>query len=115
MENFVKKENERILNSPLTVIWWNMGTKTKEFEGTAKEYIKRHNVKLKIKYFNEDNLLSSPRCSINISFSIGRLNNICFSCTCIEVAIQMILNIRLAYMCDKSKFIFLGRIKTINF
>ena len=113
-KSYHKQENERVLNSLLLIHWWNFRSKTLHFKGTAKEYLERENIKIKIIYY-KDKDLNIEQSNINISFNCGSMNKIKFSCKSMEDAIRMVINIRLSYLGDKSQFNFLGRTRTINF
>jgi hypothetical protein len=110
----IKKENQSILNSEISIFWWNFGKKTLSFKGTVNDFLKKEKVNLTIKYF-KDEIFHFEKCSIDVEFSCGGLQNITYKCTCMEDAVRMVLNIKLSYLGDKSQFTFKGRTRTINF
>lgn len=112
--NVIKEKNNRVLKSHLNIWWWNFGTKTIDFKGSAEEYLKEQNIALKIKYFN-DKELNFERCKISVSFNIGGMQDVKFTCYDLGDAIRMCVNIRLTWLGDKSKFEFLDITRTINF
>ena len=110
----IRTENKAILNSEITVFWWNFGKKTPSFKGTVNEYLKEANVKLTIKY-SKDEQFGYEKCIVYVRFTFGTLQNVNFKCTTMDDAVRMILNIKLSYLGDKSQFTFNGRTRTINF
>lgn len=114
MNTYNRKEINRILNSDLLIYWWNFNKKTLDFEGTIKEYLKKENIKLQFKCYKDEHL-DIELYNIKVHFNCGDLNNIRFTCKNIENAIKMCINIRQSYLGDKSKYILLGKTRTINF
>jgi len=89
-----------------------MRSKTKDFDGTAKEYLDQQHVKLT---FRSDKSEEFERIKITARFSVGSLQNISFQSYDIEDIIRMVISTRLTYLGDKAKFEFRGRTRTINF
>ena len=111
-KSFCKQENERILNSQLTIHWWNFGSKRLDFKGTAKEYLSSQLVKISTRYYIDEHL-DIELCNIKVKLKVGSMD-FAYSCKTMEDAIRMAINIRLAYLGDRSVFTFLGRTRTIN-
>ena len=111
METYNKEKIKEILNSELTIHWWNFGTKTLSFKGSVKDYLIKEKVKYSIK--TEKNEWCEGL-KITINYNCGNLNNLRFTTNNLEDAVRMVINIKLSYMGDKSTFIFLDRARTIN-
>ena len=61
-----KKEAEQ---KQISIYWWNMGTKTLDFEGNYKDYLKRKNIKIRKSLGN----YQAPLLNFNISLSSSRI------------------------------------------
>ena len=113
-KSFVRTENEKILKEKIIIHWWNFGKKSLDFNGTVKEYLEKNKVKISIRYY-QDEEHNFERSIISAKFKRGQFQEVKFVCHSLEDTIRMIINFNLAYMGDKAKFEFLGRIRTINF
>jgi hypothetical protein len=112
MDAYNKQMVNDLLGSTLVIHWWNHGTKTAYFNGTAKEYFKKEKITYKITPV-ENGMFESLK--IRVKFNHGSLNNIQFTTNNMEDAIRMVVNIQLSYLCDKAQFSFNHRTRTINF
>jgi len=112
MKNYKKQQTEDILNSNILIYWWNFRSKTLDFNGNVKDYLKRENIKISIRQIKDSEFGSQI---IKVKFSVGSLNNISFQSGSLEDIIRMVINTRLTYLGDKSQFTFRGRTRTINF
>ena len=113
-KSFIRTENEKILKENITIHWWNFGKKSLDFNGTVQEYLNKNNVKISIKYYQDEDF-DFERSIISAKFKFGQFQEVKFVCHSLEDTIRMIINFNLSYMGDKAKFEFLGRIRTINF
>ena len=113
-KSFIRTENEKILKENITIHWWNFGKKTLNFNGTVQEYLNKNEVKLTVKYY-QDEEHNFERCIATAKFPCGQFQEVKFVCHSLEDTIRMIINFNLSYIGDKAKFEFLGRIRTINF
>lgn len=111
---YLKETNETILNSPLKIWWWNFGSKKVDFNGTAKEYLEWLNISYKITYKKFKLSPSSYYSEIKILMTFGQLNRISFTCRDVDVAISMVVSMRLAYLGDNSMFTFMNKTKKIK-
>ena len=113
-KSFVRTENEKILKENIIIHWWNFGKKTLDFNGTVQEYLKKNEVKISIRYY-QDEENNFERCLITVKFSCGQFQEVKFVCHNLEDAVRMIINFNLSYIGDRAQFEFLGRKRTINF
>ena len=112
MNAYNKKDIERILKSNLLIHWWNMGSKTLQYNGNVKDYLKELNVKYTIKATQNGNFESL---SIKVKFSIGSLKDVSFTSGSFEDIIRMVVNVQLTYLGDKSRYTFLGRTRNFTY
>ena len=114
MDAFNKKRVNELLDSDLVIHWWNFRSKTLDFKGTVREYLKKNNVTYTIRAYKDEHR-NFETLKIKVKMSIGNLKDLQFTCHDLEDVIRMVINIRLSYLCDKSQFSFNGRTRTINF
>ena len=77
MEKHNKDEIKRILNSNLIIHWWNFRTKTLDFNGTVKDYLKREEISYRIEKYKDDSL-DIERLKFYVRFTIGSLSKVYF-------------------------------------
>ena len=102
----LKKENERLLDSELVIHWWNHGKKNLSFKGTVSEFLITNAIAFNVSYGSN---------TIEVSYNLGRFNEIKLSCNSLEDMVRMIVNFQLTYLGDKAQFSFNGRTRKINF
>jgi hypothetical protein len=112
MESYNKNEIEKILNSNLVIHWWNCGSKTLDFNGTVKEYLDNLKVKYTIKTEKTE---FCERLSFTVKFQIGSLQKISFTTGRFEDVIRMVVNTKLTYLGDKSRYTLLGRTRNFTY
>lgn len=112
MNAYNKKEVNEILNSKLLIHWWNFNTKTLDFDGTVKEYLENLNVKYSIKS-NQDN--GFEVLLIKATFSIGSLKNVSFTTGSFEDLVRMVVNVKLTYLGDRSRYVLRGRTRNFTY
>ena len=112
MNSFSRKKIKEFKKSDLTIHWWNFGSKTLDFQGTAEEYLKRENVKYSFKSIKDEHL-DFERIKFKASMSVGSMN-FKFDGYDPNDLIRMAINIRLTYLGDKSQFKLDFRTRTIN-
>lgn len=45
------RKETKLLETPITIYWWNFGKKTLDFQGTLKDYLKRKGIKVTYKKY----------------------------------------------------------------
>lgn len=112
MDAFNKEQIKKVLDYDLTIHWWNCRSKTLDYDGTVKEYLKRENITYKTKVDNDS---AFERVTFTVKFDVGSLTNISYSSRDLSDCVRMAISIRLTYLGDKAKFRLQGRERTINF
>jgi hypothetical protein len=112
MEPYNKREIERILKSNLLIHWWNMGSKTLQYNGNVKDYLKELNVKYTIKATKTE---YCEVLTIKVKFSIGSLKDVSFTSGSFEDIVRMVVNVQLTYLGDKSRYTLLGRTRNFTY
>lgn len=112
MEAHNKREIDRILKSNLIIHWWNFRTKTLEFNGSVKDYLTKENIKYTIKSNNDNGF---ETLTFKVKFSVGSLKDISFSSGSFEDIVRMVINTKLTYLGDKSRYSLLGRTRNFTY
>lgn len=69
------KSIKKQLASPATLHWWNMGKKTKGFDGTLGELLKNHNIKHTVRKTDREGILK---------FYFKNIHGISYTATALE-------------------------------
>ena len=113
MKSLSQYNQEQIKNvnkSALIIHWWNFGKKTLSFKGTAEEWMKKNNIKVKFTETNEEYRILK----VKVSANIGR-SEVTFTANNYEDAVKQIIMFQLTYLGDKSKFVLGNREYSNNF
>ena len=96
-----KTEVNKVAKRQIKLWWWNMGTKTLDFEGSYKDYFSKRNIKLTI---IRHSAIENKKV-LRFSFSVGRLVfKIDSSDIDIQNSFDMIVKIYQTYLGDKTLF-----------
>lgn len=70
-----KSENDTLKNRHIRIHWWNMGTKTLDFEGNYTDFLKEKNIKLRIIKYPSDKTIKGYRLTIPVGSAIIRFDS----------------------------------------
>ncbi len=112
MDAYNKNRNNQILDTNVLIHRWNFGKKTLDFNWTAREYLNKYDVELKIKAVQQE---SYEQLIITAKYSIGTMKNVTLVWHDLETVIRMIIAFNLCYMWDKAQYTFWYYSKRLNF
>jgi len=100
------------LELPIIIHWWNMGTKTIDFEGTIKECIKDKDIKYRKVKVKEIGSIIIHKYIFTYTIGCGKFR---YETTeDFQGAIVKVIGFQLLYLGDKAQIKFLGRTRNYN-
>ena len=94
-------DKEEAEQKEIVIYWWNLGTKTLDFRGSYKDFLKRQNIKVSI-ICKLDKSIKGYRFNIPCGSSITRFDNFDGDYT---ASATLAIKLSLVYLGDKAKFI----------
>lgn len=108
MEEYYKKEVERVNDLRLIIYWWNRGRKTLYFDGTVKEFLDKQDFKVETVDNGKGSMVSIVTGSLGVgNFSIPNSHY--------EEAVKLAIMYYHSYIGDKCKIYMGGKEFSINF
>lgn len=101
---------ETILKNPITIYWWNMGTKTIDFKGTLKECLENK----KITYTEVIHPDLKHITGYRFEYKQGSSTMNFLSYDAFENSVILMLSTQLIQLGDKARLHFRGMIKNFN-